>query len=126
MERPPRIAEAEWAVMNAIWDHFPVTASEVVEHLPKTAFSRDLGTIKTYLGRLVKKGLLSTEKSGRSFLYRPLFSRETCLSVELDALLEKSPTRDARFILNHFLETDALPASDLERVLDEARRREKG
>ena len=54
MSRTPPITEAEWEVMNVLWENAPATASEVAERVcgkmnwhPKT--------VKTLLGRLVRR-----------------------------------------------------------------------
>jgi CopY/TcrY family copper transport repressor len=63
-----KISDAEWEVMRVIWTKQKTTAAEITEIL---ASQKDwqAATIKTLLGRLVKKDVLHTEKVGKKFIY---------------------------------------------------------
>ncbi len=67
----PNISDAEWEVMNVVWDDGPLGAAEVAERLA-TSTDWTEATVKTLLGRLVKKGALTYEIDGRRYLYRAL------------------------------------------------------
>lgn len=53
--------ESEWAILQKVWELEPCAAPTVLE-----AFQGEKGwaytTVKTMIGRMVKKGLLKTEK----------------------------------------------------------------
>lgn len=62
------ISEAEWEVMRIVWTLGEIHTGDVIEQLQaKKNWSES--TIKTLMGRLVKKGLLQTRKDGRRFVY---------------------------------------------------------
>ena len=63
----PEISNAEFDVLDVIWDDSPVTANEVIERLNQRKNWHDK-TVKTLLGRLVKKEVLSFEKQQRQYL----------------------------------------------------------
>ena len=63
------ISDAEWQVMNVIWDHRPLTAQEVIAQLADQA-SWAPPTVKTMLHRLVKKQVLTYEQQGNRYVYR--------------------------------------------------------
>lgn len=71
----PEISNAEFDVLDVIWDDNPVTANEVIERLNQRKNWHDK-TVKTLLGRLVKKEVLSFEKQQRQYLYFPLIARD--------------------------------------------------
>ena len=73
----PRISDAEWMVMKAVWPLRAATAKEVVEQL-KSVTDWKPKTIHTLLGRLVQKGALACDKSGREYLFKPLVDEEEC------------------------------------------------
>jgi len=78
---PPRISDAEWTVMRAIWGRGEASATEVVETLDgQTSWSPR--TVRTLLGRLVKKGALGFREQGREYVYQPLIDER---STELEA-----------------------------------------
>ncbi|MBA1393741.1 CopY/TcrY family copper transport repressor [Lactobacillus sp. XV13L] len=62
------ISDAEWEVMRIVWTLGEIHAGDVIDQLQaKMGWSES--TIKTLMGRLVKKGLLKTRKDGRRFVY---------------------------------------------------------
>ncbi len=66
--REHNISEAEWEVMRIVWTLGEIHTSEIIKQLQaKKNWSES--TIKTLMGRLVKKGLLKTRKDGRRFVY---------------------------------------------------------
>lgn len=68
------ISEAEWEVMRIVWTLGKIHAGDIIEQLQaKKNWSES--TIKTLMGRLVKKGLLQTSKDGRRFVYTAAVSQ---------------------------------------------------
>ena len=67
MKKPVKISQAEWEVMNVVWQKWPSAASEIVHQLSAKNdwHSR---TIRTLLDRLVKKGALTTEADGKAIV----------------------------------------------------------
>ncbi|MCW8109782.1 BlaI/MecI/CopY family transcriptional regulator [Alteromonas ponticola] len=66
------ISNAELDVMQVIWGAHPATSAEVVARLDNKQWHEK--TVKTFLSRLVKKGALTYEKNGRTYLYSPAIS----------------------------------------------------
>lgn len=121
MPRPPRISEAEWEVMEAIWSRHPITAQDIVETLGPERDWKDQ-TIRTMLARLVKKGALSTTPEGKRYLYRPLFTREQCVRNESSSFLEKVFDGASASLLLHFVQNTRLnkkEIAELKKLLDE-------
>jgi BlaI family penicillinase repressor len=88
MPKTPAISDAEWDVMQALWDASPLTANEVVERVAgKKGWNPR--TVKTLLNRLVKKGALGFESEGKRYLYRPRVSREECVRRESRSFLSR-------------------------------------
>ncbi|HYE20254.1 MAG TPA: BlaI/MecI/CopY family transcriptional regulator [Tepidisphaeraceae bacterium] len=84
----PQISDAEWDVMKVLWDRGSAAAQDVVDAL---AVERNWapGTVKTLLGRLVKKGAAKVEADGRRFLYRPACSRDAVVRAEAKSFLRR-------------------------------------
>ena len=76
----PELFDSEWAILQVVWDLEPCAAPAVQEVLAK-----DKGwaytTVKTLMDRMVKKGLLQTERIRNLYLYR---------SVDGDSLYPRS------------------------------------
>ncbi len=79
MRSTPNITEAEWEVMELLWETHPLSAADVAQALgPRRNWSD--GTVKTLLARLLKKGALKHEIDGKRYLYSPRASRRRGIS----------------------------------------------
>jgi BlaI family transcriptional regulator, penicillinase repressor len=88
MKVPETISEAESAVLAVLWDRGPATAEDVSAALAAPRGWQD-STVKTLLGRLLKKGAVRAQKDGRRFIYTPALAREEWLSRESESLLNR-------------------------------------
>ena len=82
------ISDAEWQVMNVIWDDQPVEAQRVIDQLA-AANNWSSATIKTMLHRLAKKKVLAFEQSGKRYLYRAAVGRSDCIRQASRSFLER-------------------------------------
>ena len=119
-----RISEAEHAVMEALWEASPLTATEVSD---KVAGQRgwSLATVKTLLSRLVAKKAVATEPDGRRFLYSPTIERTDYVDSESRRLVDRLFGGKAAPLLVHLVETEALSDDDIaeiERLIREMRK----
>jgi BlaI family penicillinase repressor len=74
--------ESEWAILQAVWEHEPCAAPTVQEALQKEkgwAYT----TVKTMMDRMVKKGLLRTERIRKLYLYRSAVTRAQAQRSEI-------------------------------------------
>ncbi len=91
-----RLPDAELAVMQAIWDSEPPVSRTDVENVLKKARPMAATTILTLLSRLVERGFLSIEKSGRSNCYTPLITRQAYLASQSKSFFNKLCGGDMR------------------------------
>ena len=82
------VSNAELIVMRVIWSLGEARVDEIYAQIPQE-LEWSLATVKTLLGRLVKKEMLSTEKEGRKFVYRPLMEECTAINLMADGLIQK-------------------------------------
>lgn len=88
MAREIQISDAEWQVMNVLWQESPQTAGQVAEAL-ECQLSWSPRTVKTLLHRLVKKGALRFQSLGNRYQYSPRVSRLACVKQESRSFLER-------------------------------------
>ena len=82
------ISNAEFEVLDVLWDDFPATSSHIVERLNQKKPWHDK-TVKTLLSRLVKKGVVDFDKAQRQYLYRPLIAREDYTKKEATSFVSR-------------------------------------
>ena len=73
--------------MKTLWSDAPKTLNQIIEDLGDSEWS--ITTIQTYLGRLVKKGALSTKRQGKGYLYSPTITEEECQIAESESFLKR-------------------------------------
>ena len=60
--------------MKPLWEIGPMAARDIYQYMPKER-NWAYKTVKTMIGRLVKKGVITYVQIGNSYLYRPLYTR---------------------------------------------------
>jgi BlaI family transcriptional regulator, penicillinase repressor len=126
MPKPPAISDAEWEVMQLLWEISPLTANEIVERIAAKN-SWNPRTVKTLLNRLVNKGALGYQTEGKRYHYSPRVSRDECVRSESRSFLSRVFGGEAGPMLAHFVSEAPLTADEireLRRILD--RRQRKG
>lgn len=119
---PPDITEAEWPIMETLWDSSPKTASEVAKTLRPTMNWAE-NTVRTMITRLVEKGALKTgmNASGtKTFL--PAVKREACVRAESASFLERVFQGATKPLLVHFASNAKLTPDEvreLKKLLDQ-------
>lgn len=110
-----QISPSEWEIMRVVWTTHPITSKEINALLQeKTEWK--LATTKTLIGRLVKKGMLSTEKKGRKYEYSPLVSEKESIDGSIDDLLDQMCDTKVGRSIETILEKSTISKSDLERL----------
>ncbi|MGM1045738.1 BlaI family transcriptional regulator, penicillinase repressor [Paenibacillus uliginis N3/975] len=115
MEKMPKISESEWEIMKVIWQENPLTAEQIVQHLPEGMDWSDQ-TVRTFINRLMKKKALGYQKSGRSYLYYPLISEKECVRAESRSFLNRVFNGAAGLMMTNFLEETQLSDQEIERL----------
>ena len=110
-----RISDAEHAVMEALWQASPLTATEVSDRVAeKRGWS--LATVKTLLSRLVAKKAVAPEPDGRRFLYSPTIERTDYVGSESRRLVDRLFGGRAAPLLVHLVEAEALSDDDIDEI----------
>jgi BlaI family transcriptional regulator, penicillinase repressor len=106
-----RISEAEWQVMEVLWEQSPLTAQDVSARLQATGWG--LATVKTLLSRLAAKGALATAEDGRRYLYSPAVDRAAIAAGESRRLVDRLFGGRATPLVAHLAERGALSPADI-------------
>lgn len=110
-----RISEAEYAVMDVLWERSPLTASEVAERAD-AGRGWNASTVKTLLARLVAKGAVLHEEDGRRYLYRPAIARADHATSESRRLVDRLFGGRLTPLVAHFAQSEGLSADDIAEI----------
>ena len=84
-----RISQSELDVMDVLWDASEALLATDIHRRLSGRKSWSLRTVKTLLGRLTGKGVISHRPDGRRFLYSPEISREDYARAATGSLADR-------------------------------------
>ena len=112
-----QVTEAEWKIMEVLWDHSPRTMTEITAILePTTGWTRH--TVITLLKRMLEKGSISMDDTERAKKYTPLITREEASTEETHKFLSHIFKGKASLLVNHLVDYGDLSEEDLQQILD--------
>jgi BlaI family transcriptional regulator, penicillinase repressor len=106
------LTEAQWAIIKAVWDAEPCTATKIQQHLHK-ATRWTYSTVRTLMDRKEAKGLLSAERERNQTLYRSVVTRAQAQRSELGYALKHAFNGALAPMVQCLIETAPLSAEDL-------------
>ncbi len=111
------ISNAEFEVLDALWEQYPASASDIIDRLNRKKSWHDK-TVKTLLNRLVKKEAISFEKEQRRYLYSPLLERDTYTQKESTSLIERLFSGKISPLVAGFAKHNELKKEDIAQLKD--------
>jgi BlaI family penicillinase repressor len=124
---PLSISEAEWAVMELLWERSPQTSADLCAAFAKTRHWKR-ATVMTLLSRLMAKGVIVTEGEGRPWNYSAAVQRAGCVAQETRGFLDRLFNGALLPMVAHCIEHQKLSQqelSDLRTLLGQAERKSK-
>ncbi len=106
-----RVSESEQIVMEVLWQESPLTSQQVVARLEAQDWNEK--TVKTFLNRMVKKGVIGFEKEGRKYLYHPIIKREEYIQSESNGFLNKVFNGNVKDLLATFVQNKQLSKQEI-------------
>lgn len=113
----PKITEAEWRVMEAVWKNDAIPTNEIVKQVKSVTDWKD-NTIYTLLSRLAKKDLIRIDKAVSPNLCTPLVTQCECQRVERKAFLKKVYNGSLSLMLANILEEENLTEREIDQLKD--------
>ncbi len=113
MTKQYELTEAEWDIIQVVWEREPCAAPEVQEELvarKKWTYS----TVKTLMDRMVAKGLLKTERIRNLILYRAAIRRQEAQRGELLRTVQRAFGGAFTPLMQFMLDSDTLSQQELE------------
>lgn len=119
--------EGEWAILQVVWEREPCAAPTVQEVLQESkgwAYT----TVKTLMDRMVRKGLLTTERVRNLYLYRAAITRAQAQRSELLRTAQRAFNGALTPMMQFLIESEKLSEEDYQSLehLIQNRKRGKG
>ena len=110
---PVELGELEREILELVWERGQVTADTVREALAR---SPKESTVRTVLLRLEKKGYLAHDVDGRTFIYRPIQSRETVAARAVKRIAEWFCSGSMKDLMVGMVDAKALDRKEVEEL----------
>ena len=109
------LTEAEWTVMECLWEKSPRTGRETVAWLDqKMGWTRS--TVLTMLRRLEAKGAVAGDTEGELKTFRPLIAREDVAVRETENLLDRVYKGSLSMLVSSLTRKQSLPQSEIDEL----------
>ena len=110
------LTEAEGKIMEALWEHAPMTMMEITHALePETGWSKH--TVTTLLKRMLDKKTVAMDGSGAVRRYMPAIAREDVAREETRSLVRRLFSGKASLLVSNLVEDGQLSAEDLTELM---------
>lgn len=114
-EKHISLTEAEWTVMECLWEKAPRTGRETVTCLEeKMGWSRS--TVLTLLRRLEEKGAVAGNSEGSIKTFSPLIHREEVAVRETESLLDRAYKGSLSLLVSAFTKKQSLPQKEIDEL----------
>ena len=120
--------ESEWTILQKVWELEPCAAPTVQETL-RDEKGWAYTTVKTMMDRMVKKGLLKTEKIRNLYLYSSAVTKSQARKSEITRTLKRAFDGTFTPMMQFLIENDQLTEeeySHLEKLIKKRKQRKNG
>ena len=85
----PNITDAEWAVLERLWEEGPLSIRQVADVLYPKGGASEYATVHKLLERLEAKKYVQRKRAGGVFLFQAAISRDDVIGRQLETLVDK-------------------------------------
>ncbi|MBD8007687.1 CopY/TcrY family copper transport repressor [Bacillus norwichensis] len=110
-----KITDSEWEVMRVVWAQDKVTSKEIIEVLQQKKDWKP-ATTKTFIGRLVKKGMLHTETEGKRYIYSANLNESKFIKGILDETFDNICGKEVGNTIVSLISKATLSFKDIEKM----------
>ena len=124
-QKAAELFDSEWAILQVVWEQEPCAAPTVQEAL-KTERDWAYTTVKTMMDRMVKKGLLTTEKIRNLYLYRSAITRAQAQRREILRTVKRAFDGALTPMMQFLIENEKLSEADYRQLESLIQNRKRG
>ena len=114
--KQPRLADAELAIMNLLWQDDRLTARQIREQLYADATKAQHGTVQKLLQRLEDKGYVKRDRSLSVHLFSAAISRQTYAGRQLESLATRLTGGSFAPLITHLVEEKKISRREIARI----------
>ncbi|HEV3263060.1 MAG TPA: BlaI/MecI/CopY family transcriptional regulator [Gemmataceae bacterium] len=113
----PNITEAEWAVLQRLWDRGPATVRQLADALYPGGGASEYATVHKLLERLDAKGCVRRGRRVGVYLFEAAVERDDVIGRQLEELVEKMCGGSLQPLLTNLIRAKRLTPAELRGLL---------
>ncbi|WP_462378599.1 BlaI/MecI/CopY family transcriptional regulator [Holdemania filiformis] len=111
------MSDSEKKIMKLIWDHGgAMTISELLDQIERTGRDWKRTTVRTFISRLIDKGMLISQKEGRGARYVARISEEEYLKTQSVQFVNQVFGGNVSTLLTSLFGQQCLESKDIEEL----------
>jgi len=115
--KPSMLTEAEWQVMEFLWEQGPATGRQTTEYIEKqTGWNRS--TTLTLLSRLETKGAVVTDKENGKKIFIPVLLQDDARLQETESFLKRVYKGSLSMMISSLTRKQALTKEEIAELYD--------
>ena len=121
---PIQLTDAEWKIIEVLWDEHPRSMSEITKILePDTGWTRH--TIITLLKRMEAKDTIAVDTSGAVKMYSPKITREQATTEQTRKFLSRVFSGNLSLLISNLVDSGEADVEDIQSILDMVKQSER-
>jgi len=114
---PVQLTEAEWKIIELLWDRHPRSMPEITKILePSTGWTRH--TVITLLKRMQEKGSVEVDETGPVKMYSPKITREQASTDQTKKFLSRVFSGKASLLINNLVDSGEINVDEIQALLE--------
>ena len=113
----PNVTDAEWAVLQVLWERGPATARQLREALYPKGGPSEHATVHKLLERLESKSHVSRQRAAGALQFAAAIERDDLISRQLEAVVEKMCGGSLQPLLTNLVRVKRLSTAELRELL---------
>src|SRR5713226_2805383 len=111
--RSPNITDAEWAVLERLWEDGPLSVRQLADVLYPKGGPSEYATVHKLLERLEAKRYVARDRQEGVFVFRAAMQRDEVVGQQLEALVERTSGGSIQALLTNLVRVKRLKADEL-------------
>lgn len=111
------LSENEWYIMQVLWEQSPATLRDICDALRDTK-GWTKHAVSSFLKRMLEKGAVSVDESGKVRRYSPVWNREDTILEETQSILERVYRGDLFLMVSNAVKKQELSDQEIEELKD--------
>lgn len=109
------LSENEWYIMQVLWEKSSASLREICDALQDTK-GWTKHAVSSFLKRMLEKGAISVDESGKVRMYAPVWSRDDTILEETHSILERVYQGDLLLMVSNAVKEQKLTGQEIEEL----------